>query len=1518
MRPPHRGLPKLPATPPTETRNYIAALQAQRIEAERNKVAADAQVTSYERLQAEMDRFQKRGPVDTRAPVQRLVNGDASIDRAALSATTLDQVLGRVSVKSREVGEALRQSFDKAAASSERLKVAFERQIVFDPVERLRDGSAVIDRVAVSATTLEQVLGRVNAKGRGVGEALSQESDKAANSSQRLAADLELVKRAIDPTRIAQQQLDAELARADQALARVEIGMEEYGIAVNRAADNYQALVVGARLGTAAQQRVIDTSRASRTAFIGLGQQMQDVVVQAQFGTNAFTIFAQQVPQAAFALSLLEGSANKTQARIGKFATFLSGPWGAAIFAATAVLGPYIARLLDTEDASKAAEEAGKSLAQRQLEIGNFFDETTGRIKENSRALIENAQAKVYNRTLDLQKQQRERTRGIGDVVSKSTSRSVIGFEDVIEPGTGIVRQEKVYSKPNSDLIAAIRGAGGDADKIYAAVSAVARSKSAAAAQAQQLSDIFAQNKLDAREIERLDAMARSFDSGSLDSSLRKPETQKKGPKGADPAKAAESAARETFRLSEFAADAEDKIDRMRQSFTDTPPAIARANDALATMDDLSSDIDEQMRRGLDPKIAAALKGELEKMRPVIEDSINGPFRDLLESSRESAAIQNLQIAGRTEEAEVLSRVLQLNRQQKALSDEQVQSVYDVVLQERARSRELEKQNQLRQRDAALVDATRDNVRGALQDLSRGGGASAIGKAFSRQFDLLLERQVDNLFDSLFGNFFQSERDKALGFDLVKKASIAQVDAIRTTITALNDLAGSFRDATDTVRAANDNQSGFVAADGAIEVQRSRLRDKFDLEGEFDLEFGAGPRSIAPSDFTATLARKLATAVGGTEFGNAVGDAVSKGMSRNGAAYGAIAGGLAFGGKGSPLFSAIGGAVGEKVLGPAIGKGFASIAKGLGDLGGPLGGIIGGLAGGLLGSALTSTPRASATIGGVNGALGVVSTRGNSASRRKASEGAAGEALDTLDQIAEALGATINASLGSVSIGVRKGNYRVDTSGSGATKTSRGAIDFGEDSASAIKFATMDLIQDGVLEGLRASTQRLLQQSKDLETAVNRAVDFEGVFAELKSIKDPVGAALDALDKQFDRLKGIFDEAGATTQEYADLEELYGFRRAEAIKQARDSFLGSLLDLRDQLTIGDTSLSVRSRLEAAQAQYNPLADRVRAGDVTAFDDFSQAAQTLLDLERELYGSTSPFFALRDDILGLTNTAIDAQSAIADAAISRDSPFSSSSVPTTDNASVVSAIEGQTKALVDAIYNSLGAVNDKYRHARPTDRSQRRPVSRTNQIRQQFLTTDNQERTSDMMMQDPYAALTIRAQNRDKLPAPAGSAAGTMPARRADTVPTRTASEPTSRYPYLFTQGDLEKAVASARNEERARVAAAFNAEASHGRERVCATLLTSPHSFTGSAIASQIAQLPTDAELGAREARSQSGAGKRSLGWRLCEVRTKIGHSSLSARRAAGQQGCRADHKRSLGPCLGDSESTLRRRNEHG
>lgn len=341
--------------------------------------------------------------------------------------------------------------------------------------------------------------------------------------------------------------------------------------------------------------------------------------------------------------------------------------------------------------------------------------------------------------------------------------------------------------------------------------------------------------------------------------------------------------------------------------------------------------------------------------------------------------------------------------------------------------------------------------------------------------------------------------------------------------------------------------------------------------------------------------------------------------------------------------------------------------------------------GGTLGGLFKKTPRGYATIGaGSDGGLAIIGSGGNSKSAQKAGMGAAGATLDALAQIADALGGTYDASKGSVSIGRSGDSWHVDTTGRGRLKKSQGGIDFDDDYEAAVRYATMDLIKDGVISGLKASTQRLLQNAKDLDAGLQKALDFESVFTRLKEYKDPVGAALDGLDKEFTRLKSIFKEAGASAEEYAQLEELYGLERAKAIEEAAKKVTASLKSLYDDLTIGDNGRSLRDRLSAAQAAYDPLKARVLAGDQSAYDAFAEAAKQLLDVQRQFSGSQTPYFTLLDEITKITKDRIDAESNIVSIAQGRDSPFTSTGAKNDNYKPVTAAIEQQTSDLLNGI------------------------------------------------------------------------------------------------------------------------------------------------------------------------------------------------------------------------------------------
>lgn len=455
----------------------------------------------------------------------------------------------------------------------------------------------------------------------------------------------------------------------------------------------------------------------------------------------------------------------------------------------------------------------------------------------------------------------------------------------------------------------------------------------------------------------------------------------------------------------------------------------------------------------------------------------------------------------------------------------------------------------------------------------------------------------------------------------------------------------------------------------------------------------AGAR-LNPREFIERLITGVATPIFGRKVGEAIGRYLPQALE--GATYGRMASNMILGRSGSSLGSQIGGAaggIGGKVAERAINASLASMGQMLiPGIAGPLGSIMGGLAGSVLASALKSTPRASSTIGvGADGRLVVASTTG-SKRLRGASVEAADSAIATIERLAEALGGSVLSGVGSVSIGMRKGSYRVDPSGKGITKTKKGAIDFGEDAEAAVRAATLDLIKDGIIGGLRASTQRLLQGAKDLDAGIAKAVKFESVFQRLKEHLDPMGAALDVLDKEFSALKRIFDEAGASAEEYAELEKLYALDRKRVLEETTSAMTSALRGLLDDLTVNNDALSLRDRLAMAKAKYDPLAADVAAGKKVDYDAFAEAARTFLEIQRQLSGSQQGYFSALDEVTGLTKKAISDQENIISIGTGRATPFDKPSGAVNDNAPVVGAIDRLGDILVRELGGRLDALN----------------------------------------------------------------------------------------------------------------------------------------------------------------------------------------------------------------------------------
>lgn len=270
---------------------------------------------------------------------------------------------------------------------------------------------------------------------------------------------------------------------------------------------------------------------------------------------------------------------------------------------------------------------------------------------------------------------------------------------------------------------------------------------------------------------------------------------------------------------------------------------------------------------------------------------------------------------------------------------------------------------------------------------------------------------------------------------------------------------------------------------------------------------------------------------------------------------------------GSQVGGALGGIAGQ-AIGKTAGSAIASavggqLGKMLGSAAGPLGAIAGGILGGIVGGLFAKTKSASATISAAAGKLDVGGIVGNDSKFKETAKTLAGAVVGGLNKAANALGAEITDAI-SFSIGQRKEKFIVDMMGLGRTKGA-GTMSF-ETETEAIKYAIDQALRKGILGGLREGTERLLKGFGDVEDRLAKAVDFENVFKAMRANVDPVGIALETLDKRFATLIATFNEAGASAEDFATLEKYYQQERIKAIDEANKAATEKVNSARDALT----------------------------------------------------------------------------------------------------------------------------------------------------------------------------------------------------------------------------------------------------------------------------------------------------------------------------------------------------------------
>lgn len=406
----------------------------------------------------------------------------------------------------------------------------------------------------------------------------------------------------------------------------------------------------------------------------------------------------------------------------------------------------------------------------------------------------------------------------------------------------------------------------------------------------------------------------------------------------------------------------------------------------------------------------------------------------------------------------------------------------------------------------------------------------------------------------------------------------------------------------------------------------------------------------------------------------------SFGTALEGAGTGAIASGFlrALGVKQSQTGAQVGGAIG----------GLATALTGIPGLD-----VVGGLIGGTIGGLFKKTPSGSATISMANfGGYNVSSTAGNSKQRTEASKSAGEGFIGTLEQMARQLGGTVG-DFGSLSFGIRKDKFVIDTSGRGKTKGS--TVEKFDSEQEAIARALELAISRGAIQGISAASQRILQSGQDLQIALQKAAIIESIPRMLMQKTNPVLYAVTELNREWAYNVQILREAGATAEQFAQAQQLYELQREEAIKQAAESMFGQIDDYIQEMTSGQSSPLNRGTVYAnARAEYEKQVADAQDG-VFSQEDLLTAARNFQEASQAYQGSTAGFFADFNTILSDLTAARNAAAGLVGAGGTAlpGSPFDDPAVQAQINAvnGVTDAINNQTDTLYDVLQDIFGVL-----------------------------------------------------------------------------------------------------------------------------------------------------------------------------------------------------------------------------------
>lgn len=258
-----------------------------------------------------------------------------------------------------------------------------------------------------------------------------------ANAQRDIAEAATRAARAVDLA-TAEDRAYAVTAREAAAAAELEARRMEGVAATHRKVAG--ALVDAGGSLTRTSAAAATSAGAQRAAYANLSNQIADVAVQAQMGTNAFTILLQQGTQASFAMAQAGG-------KLGTLGRFLTNPWVAALTTAALVLGTFVTKLGEAGDASNLAKIGANALSDAQSVLGTMFDLTSGKLEKQNELLRLNARLTAINLRADAASKAASAAKVFGNDSLSVTTRRVLPPAPIC-PTASVVSSPAIITAP--------------------------------------------------------------------------------------------------------------------------------------------------------------------------------------------------------------------------------------------------------------------------------------------------------------------------------------------------------------------------------------------------------------------------------------------------------------------------------------------------------------------------------------------------------------------------------------------------------------------------------------------------------------------------------------------------------------------------------------------------------------------------------------------------------------------------------------------------------------------------------------------------------------------------------------------------------------------------------------------------------------------------------------------------------------------------------------------------------------